>query len=209
MPVSRRDVLKTLSAAPMAVGTSRLQSGVSPLQAEDSALHAIAEIVLPEEADRVAAVRAFKDWIADYKEGADTDHGYGNTRVRPTGPSPARNYHAQVAALDSAARAQGAASFAAAPREQRRALIEAAVSEANVERLSARPTGAHIATDLMGHYFYSPPANDLCYRAAIGRDACRGLPGSDKPPMPLRAASPGGRRLKIRGPRPSGLGPRS
>jgi hypothetical protein len=145
-------------------------------------LAAIAEVVLPAEADRKAAVSAFTAWIANYKEGADTDHGYGNTRVRPTGPSPARNYSAQVAALDAAAKAKGASGFAAATLDQRRAIVEAAILDAKVERLSARPTGAHVATDLMGHYFNSSVASDLCYRAAIGRDACRGLAGSDLPP---------------------------
>ena len=173
MTISRRDALKTFAAAPMLVR----------LQAEDPAsLDAIADVVLPAEADRKAAVRAFTDWIAGYREGADTDHGYGNTRVRATGASPARNYPAQIAALDAAARAAGAASFAAAARDERRRLIEAAIADARVERLSARPTGAHIASDLMGHYFNSPAASDLCYRAAIGRDACRGLPGSEKAP---------------------------
>ena len=155
------------------------------LQAEDSLLLAIAEVVLPTEADRVAAVKSFQEWTAGYREGADTDHGYGNTRVRPTGPSPSRNYATQIAALDTAARARGAASFSAASRDDRRAMIEAALAEAKVERLSPRPTGAHIASDLMGHYFGSPVANDLCYRAAIGRDACRALPGSDKAPANL------------------------
>jgi hypothetical protein len=148
-------------------------------------LAAIAETVLPAEADRKAAVAAFTNWIANYKEGADTDHGYGNTRVRSTGPSPARNYAGQLAALDAAAKAKGAAGFPAATLDQRRAVVEAAIADAKVERLSARPTGAHIVTDLMGHYFNSPAAQDLCYRAAIGRDSCRGLPGSERKPAPL------------------------
>jgi hypothetical protein len=113
--------------------------------------------------------------------------------VRPTGPSPARNYPAHVAALDEAARAKGVSSFAAASAEQRRAILEMAIADAKVERLSARPTGAHIATDLMGHYFGSSDATDLCYNAAIGRDACRGLPGSEQAPAP---------RATRRGPRP-------
>lgn len=193
--VSRRDALKTFAAASAfrlkpepAEGDFRLkleatqESRGFQLQPEDATLRAIAEIVLPSEADRAAVLRSFTDWIANYKEGADTDHGYGNTRVRPTGPSPARNYPAQVAALDAAAKAQGAESFAAASVEQRRAILETAITAAQVERLSARPTGGHIATDLMGHYFGSPEANDLCYNAAINRDACRGLAGSEHPP---------------------------
>ena len=176
MTISRRDALKSLGAVPFL----RFE------QPDDRAtLAAIAEVVLPSEADRAAAVAAFLKWIADYKEGADTDHGYGNTRVRSTGPSPARNYPAQIAALDAAAKAKGAVGFSAATLDQRRAIVEAAIAEAKVERLPARPTGAHIAADLMGHYFNSPAAADLCYRAAIGRDACRGLPGSENKPAPL------------------------
>ena len=183
--VSRRDALKTLGVAAAAP--------VLRLQTDDrsSTLLAIAEVMLPAEADRKGAVAAFTSWIDGYQEGADTDHGYGNTRVRATGPSPARNYAAQMAALDASAKAKGAASFAAAPLEDRRAILTAAIAEARVERLSARPTGAHVATDLMGHYFNSSTAADLCYRASIGRDQCRGLPGSDKPPRPLRSSAPG------------------
>jgi hypothetical protein len=202
MTISRRDALKSLGAA---AGAPLLASRGFAFQSEDPdprTLAAIAEVVLPSEADRRAAVDAFTRWIKNYKEGADTDHGYGNTRVRATGPSPARNYSGQLAALDTAARAMGAASFAAAGLEQRRSLIEAAIAEAKVERLTARPTGAHIASDLMGHYFNSPAASDLCYRAAIGRDTCRGLPGSDKRPAPL------GPRASRPAPRTSRLGPR-
>jgi Gluconate 2-dehydrogenase subunit 3 len=178
--VSRRGALKTLAAAATAPIFRRQVEQLSPAN-----LAALADVVLPAEADRTAAVAAFTAWIANYKEGADTDHGYGNTRVRSTGPSPARNYPAQIAALDAAARAQGASGFASAGLEQRRAIVEAAIVEAKVERLPARPSGAHIAADLMGHYFNSPAAADLCYRAAIARDSCRGLPGSDQRPAPL------------------------
>ena len=197
MKISRRDALKTVAAAPIFrlkpeatlagsgdVTQRGLQSGFH-LQVEDPILAAIAEVVLPTDADRKAAVSAFTAWIANYQEGADTDHGYGNTRVRNTGPSPATNYAAQIAALDAAARTTGAAGFAAASLDLRRAIIEAAMTGARIDRLSARPTGAQIAADLMGHYFNSAAAQDLCYRAAIGRDECRGLPGSDKQPASL------------------------
>ncbi|HYT77335.1 MAG TPA: gluconate 2-dehydrogenase subunit 3 family protein [Vicinamibacterales bacterium] len=206
MTVSRRSAIKSLGAAatvpifglkPEATGLVESARGFR-LQAEEleSVLPAIADVVLPSDCDRKAAVAAFTRWIDNYKEGADTDHGYGTTRVRATGPSPAARYPAQVVALDAAARAQGASTFSAATVEQRRAILEAAIAEAKVQRFSARPTGAHIATDLMGHYFNSSPAADLCYRASIGRDVCRGLPGSENapPPLPLKGGSdrPGG-----------------
>jgi hypothetical protein len=153
-------------------------------------LTAIADVVLPSESDRKAAVAGFVRWIREYREGADTDHGYGNTRLRQTGPSPARAYAAHLSALDSAARARGARSFAAAPLDDRRAIVEAALAEAKIERLPGRPNGGHVATDLMGHYFASEAAANLCYRAQIDRDTCRGLPGSERAPAPLAPRAP-------------------
>ena len=193
--VSRRRALKTLGAAaaggalspPLQAAGERLQPGRQDAISSD-ALLPIAEAVLPGEIGVDGwrdATTAFVRWIRNYKEGADTDHGYGNTRIRSTGPSPARNYPAQLADLDEAARAKGAGRFADAPIDVRRRIIEAALIAAKVERLPSRPTGAHIASDLMGHYFNSPAAEDRCYHAAIGRDSCRGLPGSDQRPAPL------------------------
>jgi hypothetical protein len=194
--VSRRRALKTLgaAAASSALGPqlqadgARFQSGGQDAIPID-ALLPIAEAVLPTEIGvdgRRDATSAFVRWIRNYKEGADTDHGYGNTRIRSTGPSPARNYVAQLTALDEAARAKGAVRFADAPIDVRRAIIQAALVAARVERLPPRPTGAHIASDLMGHYFNSPSAEDRCYHAAIGRDSCRGLPGSEARPAALK-----------------------
>jgi hypothetical protein len=201
MKLSRRDALKRLAAAPIvrltpeATLRAAWQSGFR-LQAEDRALIALADVILPAESDRKAALAAFIGWIDHYKENADTDHGYGVTRVRATGPSPAGNYPAQLAALDDAARAAGAASFVTASPAQRRAIVEAALVAAKIERLPVRPTGIHIAADLMGHYFGSAAANDLCYRAAINRDACRGLAGSEQPPqtIPPKSGSDRGKR---------------
>jgi hypothetical protein len=183
--MTRRDVLKSgaaVAAVPLRSGAPRQNPSSFRLQAEDPTLMALADVVLPAEADRGAAVAAFVTWIEHYAEGADTDHGYGATRVRSTGPSPARTYPTQVAALDAAARAAGSARFAAVSIDQRRAIVHAAVAEAAIDRLPARPTGGHIATDLMGHYFHSSAANDLCYRAEINRDECRGLAGSEAAP---------------------------
>jgi hypothetical protein len=39
----------------------------------------------------------------------------------------------------------------------------------------------------MGFYFSSVEANDLCYRAQIGRDTCRELASSDGRPAALSA----------------------
>src|SRR5947199_9006375 len=117
MTISRRRALKSMGVAAAAPLLDTRGFRLPPSWAEELdplVLAAIAEVVLPSEADRKAAVAAFSAWIANYKEGADTDHGYGNTRVRSTGPSPARNYTAQLAALDAAATTKGAPGFASA-----------------------------------------------------------------------------------------------
>lgn len=191
--ITRRKALKTIGAAAAAVPMLRIDATAQvisqPAAPDERVLNAIAEAVLPSDCDRGAAVASFARWIRNYHEGADMDHGYGFTRIRSTGPSPARNYAQQVAALDAAARAGGAESFAAAARAARQTILEKAFAEARLERLPQRPNGAHIASDLMAHYFHSADAEDLCYEAAIGRDTCRGLPGSDKAPAPRHVSS--------------------
>ena len=162
----------------------------SPLgAAEVAALHAIAEVVLPsslDETERGAVVTQFVAWHRNYREGADRGHGYGSsTLAAPTGPPPASRYSAQFAALDASAKAEGAATFAALARDARRRLVEAALNTPQpVNRLPARPTGANLVADFMGLYYNSAPAWDLAYQAEIGRDACRTLDDSERPPAP-------------------------
>ena len=62
----------------------------------------------------------------------------------------------------------------------------AALEEAHITDLPRTPDGRHVAADLMAFYFRSSDANDLCYRAAIGRDQCRGLENSEQAPAPLK-----------------------
>ena len=154
----------------------------------DAVFAAVAAAVLPASLGRARVdevARGFRAWVEGYREGAELDRGYGHTRLRATGPSPAASYGLQLAALDRAARAEGANNFAAASPEQRTALLEAALSSAGIDELPERPDGRHVAADLLAFFFRSAEANDLCYGAAIARDACRGLDGSDQPPKPL------------------------
>jgi len=148
-------------------------------------LSAIAEVVLPGElgaGGRRQALTDFVRWVENYREGAETDHGYGVTRLRRTSASPASGYATQLASLQAAASGR----FPDLPPAERRALVEKAIAAARIDRLPSRPTGAHIAADLMAHYFNSPAATDLCYGAEIGRERCRGLAGSDQRPSPVR-----------------------
>jgi hypothetical protein len=187
--MKRRTLLQLLAAAASTLPVPlRLRAQTAPLGPSDQMrLRAVAEAVLPQEiggAGHDGAVKAFVAWIQGYRPDADMDHGYGFTRLRRTPPSPAQRYAAQLDALDGAARTRGS-SFADLPLDERRHLIEAALVTAKVERLPGRPDGSHVAADLMGFYFNSIEANDLCYRARIARDTCRGLAGSENKPAPL------------------------
>ena len=191
--MKRRALLKSLAAVVTARPLTglRLWGQTQPITDPEAAtLKAIAEVVLPSSLDRAArdrVVTAFVMWVRGYREGADRGHGYGSSSLsQPTGPSPAARYPAQLVALDKAAIARGAASFAALPLDGRRALVEAALNEPQpVQRLPTRPTGANLVADFMGFYFTSGDAWDFAYRAAIGRDRCRSLDGSDRAPSPL------------------------
>jgi len=152
-------------------------------------LRAVADVVLPSAltaAGRQTAVMEFAEWVANYKEGADAGHGYGNTRLRTTGPSPASGYPAQLAALETAALAAGASSLAALDLPARHEIIETALtSPRRLTQLPARPSGGHVVTDFMGRFFHAAGGYNLAYQAEINRDDCRGLDGSEQPPARL------------------------
>jgi hypothetical protein len=149
-------------------------------------LRAVADVVLPSTLsidERQLAVTLFADWVANYREGAEVGPGYGSPRLRTTGPSPASAYPAQLAALEAAARAGGAASFNAASLEARRGIIEAALTTPQrITQLPARPNGQHVVADFMGLFFHGQQGYNLAYRAPINREECRGLAGSEKAP---------------------------
>lgn len=195
--MKRRALLQSLAAVLAARPWSGLKlfAQAPPItEAETATLKAIAEVVLPSALDRAGrdrVVASFVTWLRNYKEGADRGHGYGASNLSaPAGPSPAARYPAQFAALDKSAAARGATSFAALAVEGRRAIVEAALNEPQpVQRLPNRPTGANLVADVMGFYFSSGDAWDLAYQAQIGRDRCRTLDGSDRPPAPLKAGA--------------------
>ena len=105
--MKRRTLLQLLlSLAAALPARVRLFAQTPPLTADDEArIRAIADVVLPGEIGaegRTTATAGFFTWLRDYRAGADTDHGYGFTRLRRTPPSPAAKYPAQLDALDAA-----------------------------------------------------------------------------------------------------------
>ncbi len=194
--MERRDLLKLGATAAVAAasGLSAQESpspGLEFLPRGLSGLWPVAEAVLPAEigaAGQKQALAAFVAWIHDHDAGRYLEHGYGHTRVAKSGPAPVETYRAQLQSLGAAARRLHGKGFGALDLAARRALLVEALAALKVDGLGERPSGRHVATDLMSHYFGSIEANDLCYEAEIGRDSCRSLAGSGDRPEPLAKA---------------------
>jgi hypothetical protein len=136
-------------------------------------LRKVALLVLPSQLGESGSQKIVKDFILyvrGYHAGADTEHGYGVTRVRPKPPSPTATYLSQLRALP--------------PPVTQDAVVQS-LEQSRVRDLPRIPDGKNVIADLMSFYFRSSPANDLCYRASIGRDECAGLAGSEHVPPPL------------------------
>jgi hypothetical protein len=193
--MKRRTLLQSIVAVLFVGPFSRLrllaQAPATALtEGNIATMKAVAEIVLPSalgDAGRAEAVDRFARWIRNYREGVDRGHSYGSSTLsQPTGASPAARYPPQFAALEQLAVTRGATSFAALPLDQRREVIESALNQPQrIANMPARPNGASLIADFMGFYFGSPEGYDLAYNAAIGRDSCRGLDGSELAPAPL------------------------
>ena len=190
--MKRRALMRGLASAGawLRLGPRRLLAATpEPGDAERQTLRALADVALPAASlgagGSDAVVAEFLSWLRSYREGAERDHGYGAPRLRWAPASPARRHPAQLADLDARARRLGAASFAALPAPARRDVVASALEAAGVRDLPERPDGRHVAADLMAFFFRGSPANDLCYRARIGRVECGGLPGSEEAPEPL------------------------
>ncbi|MGE0462970.1 MAG: hypothetical protein AB7Q16_16525 [Vicinamibacterales bacterium] len=186
----RRTLLQALASTLPALPLTRVRLAAQVRQLTPQAiavLRDLAATVLPASigADRVALITdRFVAWTRDYEEGVALAHGYGHPRLEKSGPSPVPDYVAQLAAIDAAARARGGP-FGSLPLETRRAILDETLGTAGVNTLPGRPQGRHVVADLMAFYFRSSEANDLAYRARIGRQTCRTLAVTTRRPIPM------------------------
>ena len=147
---------------------------------EADALDALAQIVLPGSIGAQAVLKLshdFTQWVQDYRPGADTEHGYGHTRVVPLPASPAPVYLKQLERLKPA--------LLSGDREKARTAVLDCLGQDEVRDLTPIPRGKNIVADLMSFYFHSSAAADLCYQAAIERYQCRGTEHSDVAPRAI------------------------
>src|SRR5260370_41771331 len=103
-------------------------ASIAYLTAAPETLDALGAAVLPAELGSAATgqvVAGFRRWIDGYRENAELNHGYGNSRLRFSGPTPATRWTKQLDDLDAGARAAHGGSFAALTVGQRRAICRA------------------------------------------------------------------------------------
>ncbi len=195
LPLSRRTFLASLaSAVPLAVVVRRAHAAAAEhVQADPTILDALAEVVLPAAAlGRAGVLRAsaaFRTWAADYREGAEVNHGYGTSRLRTLGPTPLTRWTKQVDELDAAARAKHQKRFRELTVDHRTALVRSALEGQRVDRMPAVVDAPHVALAMLAHFYESAAATDLCYQAQIGRQTCRRLADAPRKPLPMLKVS--------------------
>jgi hypothetical protein len=184
---SRRRFLLELGAlVPLPLVARRLH----PLAVADldpSALRAVGEAILPGELGRAGVertVRGFERWLRDYREGAELVHGYGTGELRTAGPSPALRWSSQLRELQDEADRRHSLPLDRLTVTQREALIREALAGSRGNLLQF-DRARHVALGLLGFFYASPEAADLCYQARIGAMSCRRLDQSGAKPLPL------------------------
>ncbi len=190
--MKRRTLLHWITSAAATLPFLRVTLLAQPRDLTPESIDTLREVgatVLPASIGRDranAAIENFIRWTKAYREGVPLEHGYGHPRLEKTAPSPVPGYVVQLAAIAKAAEAKGGR-FATLDLETRRAILDEALTRGGVKNLPGRPTGQHVVSDMMAHYFRSSAANDECYRAEISRNVCRPIAITTKKPAPLGA----------------------
>jgi Gluconate 2-dehydrogenase subunit 3 len=191
---SRRTFLASLAASvPLATIARRAHAAaVVHLQTNPATLDALAEVLLPStlgQAGFAAEVAAFRDWSAGYRASAELNHGYGTSRLRSTGPTPATRWAQQLDGLDREARDKHQRTFHELGATEREAIVRAALAGERLDRMTGVAEANHVAVALLVHFYSSPAATNLCYQANIGVLTCRPLATSARKPLPMLKVS--------------------
>jgi hypothetical protein len=168
---------------------AKAQHGAVGLSGLAPDLNALISTVLPsfwgqKWSDRKSA--EFLKWLGSYRAVAETEHGYGVTKIAFTPASPEAGYVKDMQALKAQALEQHQKSFTAISPVQRRALVAAALTQAKVAKLPHAPDGAHLASDILAWFYSKSEASDLCYERSIQSFGCRGWSGAGSEPKPLK-----------------------
>jgi len=192
--ISRRSFCAALSAVlPVGIVVRRAHAlsvdALSGARVPARTLHALGTVVLPSELGAAGITRvvdAFQRWIAGYREHVELTHGYGTSRLRFTGPTPATRWATQLDALDATAHRRFRRPFTVLSVDQREAIVRTAVASERLDRLPGVADANHVAVALLAFFYDTPEATDLCYGAKIGKQTCRPLAESPMHPVELR-----------------------
>ena len=151
---------------------ARPPAGILP----EAPLQAVAEVALPKgalgEDAMAAAVRGFMDWVEGFEPAAELDHPYLTGQLRYGLPHPGPRWTAQLEAMDLESQRRSGLAFAELGADERRGVVERALRGGS--SLPGNPAQAdHVALGLLAWFYRTSPANDLCYRADVGRHLCR------------------------------------
>lgn len=194
-PPTRRAFLASLASALPLTTLVRYAhaAAVEHTQSDPATLDALAEAVLPTaslgRAGVLRASAAFRSWGADYREGAEVNHGYGTSRLRTLGPTPLTRWMKQLDDLDAAARTKHQKRFRELNIADRTALVRSALQGERVDRMPSVIEAPHVALALLAHFYESSAATDLCYQSQIGRQTCRRLADAKRKPLPMLKVS--------------------
>ncbi len=143
-------------------------------------LRALADVVLPAvelgEEDTAEAVRAFSAWVEGFEPAAELDHPYLTGELRYGPPHPGPRWAAQLEAMDLESSHRSGLSLSELPVERRREVVQYVLDGGGAESLPQSPAEAdHVVVGFLAWFYRTSQANDLCYRADVGRHLCRGL----------------------------------
>ena len=167
-------------------------AAIAELEAAPQTLDALGLAILPTElgeAQIKRIVAGFRRWIDDYREGAELLHPYGGSRLAVTGATPATRWMPQLDALEAASLKTYGSAFSAIGVPERRTLVREALSAERGTGIPAPDRANHVAAALLGFFYATPQATDLCYEANIGRNTCRPLAASPNRPTARGPAS--------------------
>lgn len=178
--MKRRGFFRRIFSAVAAFVEPRWAGAQAPLPPDsEPAMRELARVVLPASlgqtnCDQVAA--SFVKWVRGYQPGAEVASGYGSPRTQVTGPNPAAHYAEQLRQLNLASLASA---------DAKKSAVAKSLEESKIDRIPQRPSGKHVAADLLAYFYNSSGGEDFLYRAAIRRDDCRGLADSGQRPRAL------------------------
>jgi hypothetical protein len=196
---SRRRFLAQTAALPAVAliggrpGAAQPAATPPAFEAAAATLRALAEVVLPfgelGEGDLDRVLRRFSRWVAGIEPVAELDHPYLSTDEIAYGPpDPRPAWRAQLEALELLSQRRHRGDLSSLGREERERLLREQLP-GDLPRALPHPTVApHVAIALLAWFYASDEANDLCYRARIGRYQCRGRPSAPQRPAPLEGS---------------------